>query len=513
MSNSVNAPYFPPPPSTPSLSDETVQFMVLLTALLFGIPACIIASIAGFRLLKHVWISKLRRMGESQTWLGNRLKRSRQLQFASKKSSTIRSRLKFFLYSGPNAVWGMRWDVLQALLASLSCLLYIWGTYLPPGQCSTVLPAGFEQTFELVATLFFIADYILSLFLAKRRIMHMLSPVTFAELLTILPVFLHMALVEDITECNSSTFAFGRFLRLARFLRIVRVAKFMRGQDSDSFWHHIVVLCTSVVCIVLVSACTFQWAETIADDYELYFHQALYYMMIEVLGRPRLPVHTTQGYFIASALVLIVVVVVPWRLVRLAEALKRDSLYKRQTYVPKPREPHVILTGKVTVASMMEFISDFFHEDSGDHRTRVIILAPREPSVRMRYVLNQPAYASRVFYLQGSVDTPFDLERCRADVADAAFLLADKMPMPEAQQQRQDLDTISNVLTLKSYSTPACMRACPCRAFANRCSISMARFDSCTCRQQAAALCRVASAGEQGIHGGDARLARDRRRQ
>ena len=90
---------------------------------------------------------------------------------------------------------------------------------------------------------------------------------------------------------------------------------------------------------------------------------ALYYMIIEVLGRPRLPVHTIQGYFILSFLVVFVILVVPWRLVRLAEALRRQNVYTRQVYMPSSQGSHVLLAGHVTVASMFEFLSDFFHED------------------------------------------------------------------------------------------------------------------------------------------------------
>ena len=45
-----------------------------------------------------------------------------------------------------------------------------------------------------------------------------------------------------------------------------------------------------------------------------------------------------------------------------------------------------------------------------------------------------------------------DLERCAADTAEAAFLFANKMPMRAAEQQRHDLRTIFNVLTLKSFN-------------------------------------------------------------
>ena len=218
--------------------------------------------------------------------------------------------------------------------------------------------------------------------------------------------------------------------------------------------HCCLCLClrTQVGSIWIVAAGTFQWAETIDDSYRLEFHQALYFMLIEVVGRPRIPTNTSQGYVVAILVVLVVIVIVPYRLVQLAEALRRQSMYTRQIYTPRGKNAHVILSGHVTVGSIYEFTSNFFHEDVGEHSTMVVILSPDEPSPRMRALLNHPTFTHRVTYVQGSLDMSVDLERCRADIADAAFLLADKMPMREEEQHRRDLLTISNVLTLKSFS-------------------------------------------------------------
>jgi len=72
-------------------------------------------------------------------------------------------------------------------------------------------------------------------------------------------------------------------------------------------------------------------------------------------------------------------------LVKLAEALKRQSHYLRNYYTPTDSEErHVILTGHATVASVHEFVTALFHEDAGEHQTAVVILAPEEPSPHAR---------------------------------------------------------------------------------------------------------------------------------
>lgn len=268
--------------------------MLVLVAFMIGFPVIIISFLYIGRLIRWalqgrvLWLSGYQRKRLEGTLLEG-LQRNRNLTAARSwyARGNLRARVAIFLYSGSDAKWGMRWDVLQCVLALLSCCVYIVGTYASPGECS-VLPYAFEQAFELIASGFFTIDYTLGIFLATRRIRHVLSPIALAELLTILPVFLQLIFfnidqmsassAEAVSyfaaaiDCNASTFAFGRFLRLARFMRIVRLARFMRGQDTDSFWHHVTVLLLSITCIVLVSACTFQWAETINDDYELQFH-------------------------------------------------------------------------------------------------------------------------------------------------------------------------------------------------------------------------------------------------
>ena len=78
---------------------------------------------------------------------------------------TMRARLHTWLYGGPNAKWGFRWDVLQAVLACLSCGIYIANTYAEVGACSLMPPTA-ELMVEIVTGAFFLVDYGLALFLA-----------------------------------------------------------------------------------------------------------------------------------------------------------------------------------------------------------------------------------------------------------------------------------------------------------------------------------------------------------
>ena len=339
------------PPAAPP--EEIVGFYIALALAVVGVPSVIIALLVVAGAIER-YRDNLAAHATKRSWVSRRIGRSRQMQAANRGGAQgdLRVRVHNFLYGGRKAKWGSRWDLLQALLAALSCVIYIVGTYYPATQCTT-LPPQVELPFELISAVLFSADYVLHLFLATRRIRHVLSPVALAELLTILPSFIMAA--SQHTACGSSTFAFFRFLRLARFMRIVRLSRFMRSQDSDSFVHQVSVLGVTCICIILVAACAFQWAEDLVavnEGEQLQFHEAFYYMTIEVLGRPRLPASSAPGFVIATLVVMVVVIIVPWRLVRIVEALRQQSRYTRERYVPElaPQARHVILAGHVTCA-------------------------------------------------------------------------------------------------------------------------------------------------------------------
>ena len=104
------------------------------------------------------------------------------------------------------------------------------------------------------------------------------------------------------------------------------------------------------------------------------------------------------------------------------------------------------------LTSLSALTSPLLESSRGQLSARVVILAEKEPSADVRVLLAHPHLQGRMSFLQGSIDIPHDLERCRADCADAVFLLADKMPLLEGEQHRQDLRTIAQVLTLKAFN-------------------------------------------------------------
>jgi len=199
----------------------------------------------------------------SSGWLGGRrLQRSRQKATAGRDS--LRARMHFFLHLAPDAKWGRTWDSFQALLAMLSCTIYVMvNTYAPADECS-LMPEQAGLVVELVTSALFTSDYVLQLFLAKRRIRHVLSLVALAELLTVhLPPARPRRggpdlggrdrglLVELCVRPLPPPHALPAYRPPRPFLP-------QPAQDSDSFTHHATMLGLYIFTIVLVAACMLQ---------------------------------------------------------------------------------------------------------------------------------------------------------------------------------------------------------------------------------------------------------------
>ncbi|KAL1502893.1 hypothetical protein AB1Y20_010966 [Prymnesium parvum] len=426
-----------------SIAQNEYAYLYII-AILLGVP---------FLVYGCVWVAAYFRERRYDPKQQREMKDSRRKHSTLLQSPSRRAQLSALLFVKTNL--GVKWELFQTCLAFASCIAYIASTY--SSDC-VVHSITVDNWLEFAFLCFFVADYMLQLYLAPHKRKWFTSAVSLADLLTIVPTSLQLlvAVSYDTTNsCEGDTQFFG-FVRLIRFLRVVRALRLFRitrfSLASEGIAHHIAVILTTMTTLVLVSSCLFLYVETYDDPRSIDFHQALYYMLIEVVGRPRIPIETeVSGYIVVSLVVIVVIIVVPKQLLELAEELRRDSTYRRQCFVASPAEDHVIIGGSVTFSNIHDFIFDFFHEDHGLKRAKVVLLSPEEPATEMRMLLAHPQIGHRLQYLQGSIDMLSDLERAGASTATGVFLLADKENVTPESAERQDLRTIANVLALKSY--------------------------------------------------------------
>ena len=241
------------PPSLPTFEQESVQgsFFLSLVITTIGTPFLIIAFLLLSRFVEHFADQCTPQLMQSNSWAWHRLQRSRQSAAAAAARGTRRARLQFWLHDAPDARWGMRWDLIQGVMALISVFAYIINTYTPwhapGGGCFDWWPNQTELIFEIIFSIFFSLDYMLNLFLARERthththththairglphtqhsahcnatslsdtccalfccfagIRHVLSAIALAELLTVLPFLvrrpLSLSLSLSLTHC------------------------------------------------------------------------------------------------------------------------------------------------------------------------------------------------------------------------------------------------------------------------------------------------------------------------
>lgn len=174
---------------TAAASMDNAVFVPLFLTLFFLPPCCL-----GLLRLARPFFS--RHQG------GRRKRRTRPLD------DSLRARVQLFLYVHTNI--GAWWDVSQALLALLSCLHYIVGTYT---KSCDVFSRAADTTIELSVFAAFSIDYALSLYLSRDRLWYVLSPVALADLLSILPTLLQLAMwlaVGSAVGCDADSFFFAK---------------------------------------------------------------------------------------------------------------------------------------------------------------------------------------------------------------------------------------------------------------------------------------------------------------
>lgn len=251
--------------SVPGLVDHNdaaseVVLIALFAGIMAGVPACAaVARLAQYMLHRRSVLAK---------------KNKRARKKVSAVDDSRRARLHLFLYSSTNI--GFWWDVGQAVLAFISCLHYIIGTY--TDSCNVFSPS-IDTLFEIIIFIFFTTDYLLALFLSRDKLLYIISPVALADLLCILPTLLQFGLwlttsrdtqsfISIMSDCDSASFFFAKSVRLIRIMRVMRMVRVMRSTrsviDGDSIYHQLAYLATLFVSVILVSACVFQWAEVYA---------------------------------------------------------------------------------------------------------------------------------------------------------------------------------------------------------------------------------------------------------
>jgi hypothetical protein len=166
---------------------------------------------------------------------------------------------------------------------------------------------------------------------------------------------------------------------------------------------------------------------------EIWMHGNESYLLllitVALIGYNGLEPLTPLGEVAMVAFIIISVVLIPMQINELSVLMSAHSIY-RDPYDPDAmqHDSHVIVCGYVKNCRRIEkLLKELLHPsrlaDGMGNVCNVVILNPTEPSEGMRALLFSSMFDSQVRYVVGSVLSPSDLSKARADIAAGVIFL------------------------------------------------------------------------------------------
>jgi voltage-gated potassium channel Kch len=392
---------------------------------------------------------------------------------------------------------GALWDVSQVFFSILACGLYIAETYQSSYGGDLIL-----RWIEIVITQFFSLDFLFNWFVATTTKLYFLSPMTYVDIITIVPVYLTLILGDR----NIPNLSLLRFVRILRLIRILRTFKMLGGLSGIR--RQVITLSLTLLSLTFMAAgivqvmendvkqlsydcrfinedtryqpsCTSSYPSYDDDncdcnknncfpayadgDYQgepslirclvLPYFDCFYFIVVTMatVGYGDISPSTAPSKAVIIMFIVTSLIVIPMQINKLNLLISMSSTF-RNTYAPQSHETHVIVCGHVNDSSKLErLFKEFFHPDRYVHSApeyHLVILSPLEPTEEVRSLLVSPLFDSRVTYIIGSALSMDDLQRVRADIAAAMFFVCNI----EVQSQEAFFDDASTVLRTLSVS-------------------------------------------------------------
>jgi len=336
---------------------------------------------------------------------------------------------------------GLGLDLFQVALSLIACGFYVVETYIDMEN------VRWWKLTEMIFTINFLFDYIFRFYVAKDKMVYYFSPMALVDFVTVVPPLVWAVLVIS----GTTQLQFLRVLRLLRALRVLRVLKIMRMFSSNlyadlSVTRMAVKVGFTCFCLIFSTACFFSLTE------ELPFHISLYYMTIEALGRPNVPVMTVSGFMLAYVLITLSVVIVPQQVAQLVSVWSKNR-GEREEYKKKVGEDHIMICGSINPQIFRDFVQDIYAVP--ENYIKACVITPVELSPYLTSLLDQPPYADFVKVIEGSVLVEEDLLRVNAPSASRIFVMSRVVIEDKATE---DHITLTRVMSLKRYcpGVPIC---------------------------------------------------------
>lgn len=439
-------------------------------------------------------------MGQSAVWRApevekDRLSRYLPTIFPSFDLTTIKKQLLDFKYT---TLYGTYWDILQVILSLVSCVIFVAETYISSYQAIRSY-----NLLEQILTQFFVIDFLLSWFISNTTFSYFMSPMTWVDVVTILPSYL-------IYLQNTPDLSALRFVRILRLIRILRTFRLLGGFSGVK--KQMITICLLILSLTFLAAGIYNLCE---NDFNQLTYECQYisketnyepsctssyssyddstcdchkhncqgrYLPGDEEGQPSLIKCSTIGFLesyyftvvticsvgygdfsptneAARIIIMIYIatafIMIPIQINKLEVLISMNSPY-RTSFQARPQENHIILCGHVNDKQKLSRIfREFFHPDRQTDREieiNICILCPSEPNDEVKDLLSSPLFDNRVSYIIGSALNMEDLQKARGDLACAMFFLSN-IEVDEEEALLDDAATVLRTLSVHNFNS------------------------------------------------------------
>lgn len=369
----------------------------------------------------------------------------------AKRNLNYKGRLSLYI---AQSMFGTANDIIMAIFSVLSCVLFVWETYLPDDDGTPVWMFSTEVVFSTG----FALQYFLLLYTAPNVPVFLVSMQAMVDCVTTIPVFVTLFSNQYSLSSGVGFLRFSRvmkFTRVLRLLRLIRSVNVVSSATDNAIRHQMILLISTIVSILVVTTGFVQFLGNEVERGEwgnygrkVEFHDALYFTVVSftTVGYGDISPSGAVGRAVMLCIIAVTFVLVPFETSKLVRLTRMRSAYGGRLG-RTDGHAHVIVACDVQCAGVADFLKEFFHEDHGGQSTRVVLLAPGEPTVPMKAMLLKH---KRVQYLKGDAMSGEDLARVRADTAHACFVLTNRFT---ADTDETDSITVLRALNVKAFNS------------------------------------------------------------
>jgi len=303
------------------------------------------------------------------------------------------------------------------------------------------------QDIEFFFTLYFFADFLLRLYIARDSLVFFFSLVSILDFVTVIPAIV-MWLMSGLQNLESNVQVIVqciRVMRVFRIFRVIRVIRVISVSQNFAFQRQVFVLVMTVLSLVFAAAGLFQIFES-QPGKEYPFHKAVYYAAITVIGRPGVPFAATFTPVFLTVLALIAATIIPTFVAELIRLWYDNAAL--DFFPGNPEAPHTIVCGDTNASRLRVLVNQYFHSSRDPNDLAPIcILAEPKPEGALRQLLEQHKHSGNVVYVRGSGRRTADLRRAGANLAKTVIVLNYRS---DKDAQSADTEVLSTVMAVKN---------------------------------------------------------------